>query len=339
MTKEDFTCSIGGHIFDCLEYYKPVWAQNTYEQRRQHFLSLDRFLAEHGFSGKDIDEATVTLWISSLPPLADSTLQSYIFSARLLFEYLTAREISSCYIPPVRPAGRDYLPHYFTDSELDGMYGIIDDYPTGCRNKLPYIKAELPMVVRILESCGTRISETLSLQMKDVDLDRGVLTMLHTKGNRERYVPVSDSLSRILRKYCAAMGITGRPDAFLFPKKDQSGHLDRHDIENRFLCIRKWAVIEADRTRKFERSICLHCFRHCFAIKSFKKLEANGVHLDDAVPYLSIYLGHNKLKETEKYLSFSAEMYPDELESFENIMETNLPDDAMWDDIYGEVME
>ena len=339
MMKEGFTCSIGGHISDCLEYYKPVWAQNTYEQHRRNLLSLDSFLTEQGFSGKDIDEAIVTLWIRSLSHLADSTLQSYISSARLLFGYLSARGISKCYIPPVRPAGRDYLPHYFTDSELDDMYGIIDDYPAGCRNKLPYIKAELPMIVRILESCGTRISETVSLQMKDVDLDLGVLTMLHAKGNRERYVPVSDSLSQIMRKYCAAMGITGRPDAFLFPKKDQSEHLDRHDIENRFPYIRKWAGIEAGRARKFERNICLHCFRHCFAIKSFKKLEANGVHLDDAVPYLSIYLGHNKLKGTEKYLSFSAEMYPDELENFENIMEAGLPDDAMWDDIYGEAME
>lgn len=163
---------------------------------------------------------------------------------------------------------QDYLPHYFTDSELDDMYEIIDDYPTGHRNKLPYIKAE-----------------------------------------------------------------------FLFPRKDQTEHLDKYDIENRFPCLRKWAGIKANRTRKFERNICLHCFRHCFAIKSFKKLEANGVHLDDAVPYLSIYLGHNKLKETEKYLSFSAEMYPDELECFDNIMETNLPDDAMWNDVYGEVPE
>lgn len=337
MTYEDFTSNIGEHIHDFLEYYKPVWAQSTYEHHRWHLLSLDSFLTERDFSGKDIDEATVTLWIKSLPPLADSTLQGYISSVRELFEYLSAREICRCYIPPVRAVNQDYLPHYFTDSELDDMYGIIDDYPIGHRNKLPYIKAELPMVIRILESCGTRISETVSLQMKDVDLDRGVLTMMHAKGDKERYVPMSESLSQVLRKYCAAMGIIGKPNAFLFPRTDQSEHLDKYEIENRFPYIRKWTGIEANRTRKFERNICLHCFRHCFTIKSFKKLKENDVHMEDAIPYLSIYLGHNKLKETEKYLSFSAEMYPDELENFENIMETNLPDDAMWDNIYEEV--
>ena len=339
MINEEFTSSIGEHIFDFLEYYKPMWAQSTYEHRRVHLLSLDRFLGKTGFTGRDIDETAVTSWIRSLPPLADSTLQNYISSARKLFEYLSAREISKCYIPPVRAIDRNYLPHYFTDNELDDMYGIIDDYPIGHRNKLPYIKAELPMVMRILESCGTRIAETVALQMKDVDLERGVLTMMHAKGDKERYVPMSESLSLILRKYCTAMGIIGKPDAFLFPRKDQSEHLDKYEIENRFPYIRKWTGIEANRTKKFERNICLHCFRHCFALKSFKKLEENGVHLDDAVPYLSIYLGHNKLKETEKYLSFSAEMYPDELQGFENIMEANLPDDDMWDDVYGEVSE
>lgn len=339
MTNGEFTSSIGEHISEFLEFNKPVWSQSTYEHKYWHLLSLDRFLVKVGFVGKDIDEATVTSWIKSLPPLADSTLQYYISSARILFEYLSAREISRCYIPPVRAVNQEYLPHYFTDNELDDMYGIIDDYPVGHRNKLPYIKAELPMVIRILESCGTRIGETVTLQMKDVDLERGVIIMMHAKGDKERYVPMSESLAHVLKKYCIAMEIAGKPDAYLFPRKDQSEHLDKYDIENRFPYIRKWTGIEANRTRKFERNICLHCFRHCFAIKSFKKLEANGVHLDDAIPYLSIYLGHNKLKETEKYLTFSAEVYPDELESFESIMESNLPDDTMWDDIYEEVAE
>ena len=61
MTYEDFTSNIGEHIHDFLEYYKPVWAQSTYEHHRWHLLSLDSFLTEMNFSGKDIDEAIVTL--------------------------------------------------------------------------------------------------------------------------------------------------------------------------------------------------------------------------------------------------------------------------------------
>ena len=35
-------------------------------------------------------------------------------------------------------------------------------------------------------------------------------------------------------------------------------------------------------------------------------------------PYLSIYLGHDSLKETEKYLKFSSEMFPDAMELFDS---------------------
>ena len=83
MINEEFTSSIGEHIFDFLEYHKPMWAQSTYEHRRVHLLSLDRILGKIGFTGRDIDETTVTSWIRSLPPLADSTLQNLNYSRGL----------------------------------------------------------------------------------------------------------------------------------------------------------------------------------------------------------------------------------------------------------------
>lgn len=337
MIRPDFKSSIGACMKTFLEYYRPTLSESTYEHRYVHLLSLDSFLAESAFSGSDINEGIVDAWIHSLPDLADSTRQGYISSIRKLSEYMSAMELGRCYIPPVRSASRSYMAHYFTDEELESIYSIVDDYPVGHRNKLPYIKVELPMVMRILESCGTRISETVSLQMKDVDLERGVLIMMHAKGDKERYVPLAPSLTDILKKYCMAMGLVGKPEAFLFPRKDQSAHLDKYEIENRFPYIRKWTGIEAVRERRFERNICLHCFRHCFALRSFKKLEADGIHLNDAVPYLSVYLGHNKLKETEKYLQFSSEMYPEELGHFDATMEALLPDDDMWSDVYEEV--
>lgn len=47
----------------------------------------------------------------------------------------------------------------------------------------------------------------------------------------------------------------------------------------------------------------------------------DGRHLDDAIPYLSIYLGHDSLNETAKYLKFSNEMFPDAIDSFGDYME------------------
>lgn len=46
-----------------------------------------------------------------------------------------------------------------------------------------------------------------------------------------------------------------------------------------------------------------------------------GILIDDAVPYLSVYLGHDSLDETSKYLKVSSELFPEEVEAFGNFME------------------
>jgi integrase len=62
--------------------------------------------------------------------------------------------------------------------------------------------------------CGLRTGETLSLRIKDVDFDIGVLTLRHAKGDKQRLVPMHNSLTNILRKYCMAMGMIGYPEAY-----------------------------------------------------------------------------------------------------------------------------
>lgn len=327
---------IGNQISQFLEYSKTYLAPSSYEHRYSQLVRFDSFLAENGYTGGDINEQTVNAWIQTLTPFSDSTIMTYVVSVRKFLEYLNVMGVAHCYIPPIKTVADSYVAHYFSDEELDSIYSFADDYPCGGRNPLPYIKAELPMVLRILESCGTRLTETLSLQMKHVDIKHGILTIVHAKKDKERIVPMSESLRSILERYCMAMGIIQNPEAFIFPKLDFSSHLEKHDIGNRFSYILKWSKLGSNSRKKFSRGICPHCFRHCFALKSFKQLEAQGIHLNDAVPYLSIYLGHDSLMETEKYLRFSAEMYPDELCMFDKASSPAFPDDGIWSDLYAE---
>ncbi len=51
-----------------------------------------------------------------------------------------------------------------------------------------------------------------------------------------------------------------------------------------------------------------------------------GVRIDDAVPYLSIYLGHNSLAETQKYLKFNTEIFPDVLDRFGDFTSNIFPE-------------
>lgn len=339
MKQHVFKSNIGLYIPQFMEYSKPQLSESSYERRYSQLALFDEFLFNTNFKDKDIDEYIVNKWIHSLTPLSDKTIMTYTVSIRKFLEYLNAMGVAACYLPPVRKVSDNYVAHIFSENELNTIYSFIDDYPCGKCNGLPYIKVELPMVLRILESCGTRLNETLSLQMKNVDLKHGTLTIVHAKKHKERIVPMAESLATILERYCMGLGIIHNPDAYIFPRKDFSAHLGKNDIYYRFSNILKWNKLVESNKKKFSRGICPHCLRHSFALRSLKKLESMGIHLNDAIPYLSIFLGHERFQETEKYLKFSAEMFPDELGKFDEASISIFPDDSIWADFYEEVIE
>ena len=49
----------------------------------------------------------------------------------------------------------------------------------------------MPLLFRLLYGCGLRISEALNIEVQDVDLETGVLTILDGKFNKDRLVPMS----------------------------------------------------------------------------------------------------------------------------------------------------
>lgn len=67
-------------------------------------------------------------------------------------------------------------------------------------------------MLRLLFRCGLRIGETVRIQMKDVDLENGVLKLINTKGDKHRLVPMSEKMTDILTKYCHVMGLVGKSD-------------------------------------------------------------------------------------------------------------------------------
>ena len=103
-------------------------------------------------------------------------------------------------------------------------------------------------------------------------------------------------------------------------------YISDRSVKHRFEYILRNNGIQVCNRKKHERGPCLHCMRHVFAFKSFAKAEREGRHLDDAVPFLSVYLGHAGINETAKYLKFSNEVFPESIDSFGRFMSDLLPE-------------
>jgi integrase len=55
----------------------------------------------------------------------------------------------------------------------------------------------------------------------------------------------------------------------------------------------------------------IHDFRHTFAVHCLRKWMSDGTDLENALQYLSVYMGHVNAAGTHTYLRLTAELFPD----------------------------
>ena len=288
---------------------------------------FDTYLSINKVSQNGLTEDVIVRWISSYRgKIKDNTIQGKVTSVRGFIKYLHAEGIRA-YLPPSYKRSDDYIPYIFSDEDLKLIFTSVDAMQITKQQPDIDIQLKYPTMLRMLYGCGFRLGEVRNLKMRDLDLELGTVHLKNTKFNKERLVPMHSSLVLILEKYCRIMGIIGNPDAWVFPGVDNSKPVNERVVRRKFETILKNVGISIPGREFRRRGVCLHCFRHSFAVRSFKRGEQEGRHLDTTVPYLSIYLGHKSLRETEKYLKFDAtDIYPEAMDPFMSFTEGMFPE-------------
>ena len=164
-------------------------------------------------------------------------------------------------------------------------------------------------MLRILYGCGLRLGEANSLMWADVDFDNGTLKIKVAKNKKQRFVPMSDELTRILKLYRAAPCFEMRDNSPLFrTETNQKRNNNAYWVVfNRILC--ELGIKNPQNTKPGTRGPCIHSLRHTFVMNSFLKAEAEGRTFMETVPFLSTYLGHESLTQTDRYLNARHELY------------------------------
>lgn len=310
-----------------LQYYElrcSVLSESARKHELCYLRRFDSYVEKHMSSHGKITEAFINSWIKTLVGKS-SSVENEVIVIRQFLKYLKLSDWD-VYLPAVPKVREDYMPYIFSDDELDCIFHSADNIVQKDNKADPYLVIEFPVIIRLLYSCGLRIGETIKISMADVDLENGLLRLVNTKGDKHRLVPMSTGMTEILMRYCMAMGINGKSDKWLFPSSLREDHISGSAVKHRFEKILSENGIFLHGRKKHERGPCLHCMRHVFAFKSFAKAEREGRHLDDTIPFLSIYLGHDSLDETAKYLKFSNEMYPESIDAFGEYMNGLLPE-------------
>lgn len=311
-----------------LSLYYELRSKVLSKSARMHELCylkrFDQYLFDHISSPGQITEYLVNNWVHTVTGKSGS-VENEIIVIRQFLKYL-ALSGEIVFIPIIPKVHDDYVPYIFTDDEIARIIHSADRLTVSEKKSDPWLVVEFPVIIRLLYSCGLRLGETVRIIMKDVDLENGILKLINTKGDKHRLVPMSPGMTDILAKYVLVLGLTQNSNDWLFPSSLKDDHISKRSVSYKFAKLLKEVGIRTDSYGKHERGPCLHCLRHVFAFKSFSKAERAGRQLNDAIPFLSIYLGHDRLDETVKYLKFSSEMFPETVEIFGSYMDDLLPE-------------
>ena len=311
-----FKSCLSNDMNNFLKLRNAIVAKTTFASDKTTLLSIDNFMLKQNYQEKYLTENFINTWISTLTGTS-RTINGKINTVRNFSKYLNSLGGNS-FMPNVIKVKSDYIPYIYSDKELKDIIYTIDNLVS---QHSTYSNAVtllgLPVIIRILYGCGTRLGETLELRRKDIDFENETIFLYKTKFSKERLIPMHSTLAKIIKDYCINLGIFHNNEAYLFPGRRKNTHISERSIYEWFTQVLKLLNIDQQRNTT-SRGACLHSFRNLFILKSMQQLEKLGhsVNVNDLL--LPTYLGHECLIDTDQYMKFSGVQIPETLECFEH---------------------
>lgn len=271
-----------------------------------------RFAEEYGLTSPVLTRELAIDWTAPREGESAKTCLHRVSLFNQFSKYLELTGHEVCALPSRHWDAGSFTPYIFTHDEMDKLFRAADSIRpiTQARD----MHKELPVLFRLLYGCGLRISEAVGLRCKDVDLEQGVLTIREAKNGRDRLVPLSESLLKLLRGYRADTACWLRDDDYFFPAPDRT-ILSPNTVYQRFRKVLWNAGIPYNGKGNGPR---LHDMRHTFAVHTLQKWVKNGEDLTAMLPVLSVFMGHKSIRATSRYLRLTAEVYPDVIRQVED---------------------
>ena len=144
------------------------------------------------------------------------------------------------------------------------------------------------LLVGLLYGCGLRLSEVRNIELKHIDYDRKLLHIVQSKGNRDRYVPLSVHHIRGIKRYVDS----AQPNQFLF---EGTGNPEGKDFDGRYSQRGvQWVVKTIAKNAGILKDVNVHMLRHTYATHL----------LEDGVNIIAVQklMGHASIETTMIYL-------------------------------------
>jgi integrase len=265
--------------------------------------SFDRFCVSHAITSPVFTMAHVDEWIKKRQDEAHTTHYSRMNKTKNFLLYLSKKGFNVVVPRDVKHRTTEFQPHIYSEDEIARYFEAVDTFNSErCKKD----KIQYPVLFRILYCCGTRINETLGIRKKDIDLEDGIIRLLETKNDCERYIVLGDDLLALVRQFASKCFYLLNDEDYVFTSQNGK-RLQGDTLYDRHRKFLKKAGIPYIGNGKGPR---IHDWRHTFSVHSFKQMVDSGLDMYVALPILSAYLGHKSIAATEQYVRLTMSRFP-----------------------------
>ena len=227
----------------------------------------------------DLDAMIISMRDASLSP---NSINSYTRTLKSFFSWCNEQGITRLNIPLYK--AEETVKETYSDLELSALLKKPDI------RKATFAEYRDWVIINFLLNCGSRAATVRAIQIRDVDLDGGMVFYRHTKNRKAQVIPLCSAMVAILREYLRHRG--GEAADYLFCTETGS-QLTENGLRQ---------SIARYNTRRGVQKTSIHLFRHTFARKYL--IDCGG----DAFT-LQKLLGHSTLAMTKHYCAiFDADL-------------------------------
>lgn len=277
----------------------------SYESEELVLNRFDSYCNDRNLDTLEITRDFLDGWMERTPSEGEFNRGKRISCVRQLLLFMATCGLKE-YIPHDFCHFKKALPHIFLKEEITAFFEQVDLYAP---EKRPSYERRLADEYRLLFRwylcLGLRNSEACGIAVENVDLNNGVLTVLDSKGNKDRLVYLPEDLRESSCLYYEHLKYTlGFQPEWFFPGRNPSVPLPNTTVDSVF--NRFW-----NRTRfsGCNNKPTVHDFRFSFVVHRMNSWAEEGLDLSVMMPYLSRYLGHKTSNETLYYYYLISDAY------------------------------
>jgi len=246
--------------------------RNFSENSQKSYLQQVSLYARHfrrspeGLGPRDIRDYQV--YLTNEKKLAPKSISIATAALRFLYTVTLKRPWDVAEVLPM-PKAPQTLPVILSPEEVRQFLSCV-----------PRRKART--ILTVCYAAGLRISEAIALKPTDIDSQRMMIRVEQGKGQKDRYVMLSEQLLKILREWYRY----ARPTTWMFPGVIPGSHITRGGVDDACeLALKRSGLI---------KPVTPHSLRHAFACH----LLEYGTDLRT----IQLLMGHRSLSTTARYL-------------------------------------